>query len=163
MNRAYLLLGSNIDKERNLVRGIQLLAQNQHVLAVSSVYETEPVVKPDQEQFLNAAMIIETSLSPVALKETVLRPIERKLVRKRTNDRYAPRTIDIDVVLFNSEVIHVDSLVIPDPDLLIHPHIAIPLAEIAPDYVHPKTGEKLAEIAGRFIPSVGIVKRYEPF
>ena len=159
MYRAYVLLGSNIDKERNLPAALRLLRQRCRVVAVSSVYETLPVGRTDQPTFFNAAALIETPLSPAALKWQVLRPIETQLGRVRTEDPNAPRTIDLDIVLFDDAVFELDGSPIPDPAILQHPHVALPLAEIAPDYVHPVTGETLAEIASRFAGVAGISRR----
>ncbi|MCB0239995.1 MAG: 2-amino-4-hydroxy-6-hydroxymethyldihydropteridine diphosphokinase, partial [Anaerolineae bacterium] len=86
MNRAYLSLGSSLDKERNLRAGVGLLAEHGRVLAVSSAYETAPIGNPDDPTFLNAALILETPLEPQALKETVLRAVEDRLGRQRTSD-----------------------------------------------------------------------------
>lgn len=149
MNIAYLSLGSSLDKERNLPAGVKLLAQHGRVRAVSAAYETDPVGNPDDPTFLNAALILETPLDPLALKETVLRAVENQLARRRTADRNAPRTFDADISLFNDQILDLGRRRIPDPEILLYAHIAVPLAEIAPDYHHPDTGEALAEIASR--------------
>lgn len=159
MHRAYVLLGSNIDKERNLPAAVRLLCERCRVVAVSAVYETQPVGRTNQPTFFNAAVLIETPLSPAELKWQVLRPIEAQLGRVRTEDPNAPRTIDLDIVLFDDAAFELDGSPIPDPALLKHPHVALPLAEIAPDYVHPITGETLAEIASRFTGAAGIWRR----
>lgn len=149
MNTAYLSLGSSLDKERNLPAGVRLLAQHGRVLAVSAAYETDPVGNPDDPTFLNAAVIMKTSLDPQALKETVLRVVEDQLGRQRTADPNAPRTFDADISLFNDQILDVGRRRIPDPEILLYAHITVPLAEIAPHYRHPETGETLAEIARR--------------
>ena len=161
MHRAYLLLGSNIDKQRNMKSAIRLLTEHCHVIAVSSIYETTPVGRTDQPNFFNVAVIIDTKLPASALKWQVLRRIERRLGRIRTADRNAPRTIDLDIVLYDDEVFELDGSPIPDPAILAFPHVALPLAEIAPDYVHPITGKTLAEIAEPFTGEAGIVRRAE--
>ena len=159
MHRAYILLGSNIDKERNLPAAVRLLCERSRVLAVSSVYETLPVGRTDQPTFFNVAVLIETPLSPAELKWQVLRPIEAQLGRVRTEDPNAPRTIDLDIVLFDDAVFELEGSPIPDPAIREHPHVALPLAEIAPDYVHPVTGETLAEIASRLAAAAGVWRR----
>jgi len=161
VHRAYILLGSNIDKEWNLPAAVRLLRERCRVVAVSSVYETLPVGRTDQPTFLNAAVLIETPLSPAALKWQVLRPIETQLGRVRTDDPNAPRTIDLDLVLFDDAVFELDGSPIPDPAILKHPHVTLPLAEIAPDYVHPVTGQTLAEIASRLADAPGISRRQD--
>lgn len=159
MNRAYLSLGSSLDKERNLPAGVRLLAQHGRVLAVSAAYETDPVGNPDDPTFLNAALILETPLAPLALKESVLRSVEEQLGRRRTADPNAPRTFDADISLFNDQIIDLGRRRIPDPEILLHAHIAVPLAEIAPDYRHPVTGETLAEIACRLSTTARLLRR----
>jgi len=150
LNRAYLSLGSNIDKERNLVRAVRLLSDAVHLVAVSSVYETAPVGNPHQESFLNAAVVVETPLSAEALKRDVLMPIEDRLGRRRTADRNAPRTIDIDIALFNEEVL--------DPEIATRSHLAVPLAEVAAAYRLPPIGKTLSEVAAG-LPHASIRRR----
>ncbi|MEA3336169.1 MAG: 2-amino-4-hydroxy-6-hydroxymethyldihydropteridine diphosphokinase [Chloroflexota bacterium] len=151
MNVAYLSLGSNIDKEDNLVDAVDLLAKHGRLLAVSPVYETEAVGNPDDPTFFNAAVMLLTPLSAAQLKETVLRKIEAQLGRRRHDDPNAPRTIDLDISLFNNEVLTLGKRQIPDPEILLYPHVVVPLADVAPDYVHPQTGERLQDIACRVL------------
>jgi dihydroneopterin aldolase/2-amino-4-hydroxy-6-hydroxymethyldihydropteridine diphosphokinase len=147
-NRAFISLGSNIEPERNLPEAVRRLAARCRVLAVSPVYESAPVgAGTEQSSFLNAAVLVETDLSAADLKEKVLRAIEGDMGRVRTEDRYAPRTIDLDISLFNHEVLEVGQRHIPDPEILALPHVARPLADLAPDYRHPETGQSLLEIA----------------
>ena len=157
-NRAFIVLGSNIDAASNLQAAIRLLAEHCVVLAISPVYETLPIGKTDQPNFLNAAVLIETPLAAADLKREVLAKIELQLGRVRTADKNAPRTIDLDIALFNSEVLEVDARHIPDPDILKYAHIAVPLADLAPQYHHPETGQSLVEIAGR-VSMGGIIRR----
>lgn len=96
-HRACLLLGSNIQPEENLRRAVELLRQYFVVEKVSAAWET-PAVGSDGPDFLNAAVVIHTSLDPWQLKERFLRPLEAQLGRVRTADKNAPRTIDIDIV-----------------------------------------------------------------
>jgi 2-amino-4-hydroxy-6-hydroxymethyldihydropteridine diphosphokinase len=148
MNRAYLILGSNIDPVRNLTRAVAILAEAGRVRAVSSVYETAPVGRTDQASFLNAAVLLETRRGAAALKGEVIRRLEERLGRLRDPaDRNAPRTIDVDIVLWNEMVGEILGRPVPDPDILRYAHVAVPLAEIAPDLSHPISGERLAEIA----------------
>ena len=147
MNTAYLSLGSSLDKERNLPAGVRLLARHGRVVAVSAAYETDPVGNPGDPTFLNAALILETPLDSLALKETVLRAVENQLGRQRTADPNAPRTFDADISLFNDQILELGHRHIPDPEILQYAHIAIPLADVAPTYRHPETGKTLAEIA----------------
>lgn len=149
-NLAYLSLGSNIEPDRNLPAAVSQLAQFGQVRAVSSVWETLPVGFSDQPNFLNAVVLLETHLSARALREEAITAIEEALGRVRTENKNAPRTIDIDIMLFNHDIIQLERRRIPDPEVLERSFVAIPLAEITPDYVHPETGQTLKDIAGQF-------------
>lgn len=159
MNIAYLSLGSSLDKERNLPAGVRLLAQHGRILAVSPVYETAPVGNADDPTFFNAAVVLATPLDAETLKASVLRAVEDQLGRQRTADRNAPRTFDADIALFNHQILTVAGRRIPDPDILRHAHIAVPLADVAPDYRHPESGETLADIAARLRAAASLVRR----
>lgn len=149
-NRAYLSLGSNIEPVRNIKAALQLLAQQCTLLAVSTIWETEPLGLQEQANFLNGAVIIETELSAPELKALVLQRIEQVLGRVRGANKYAPRPIDLDIILFNDEVFEFEGYTIPSPEVLERSFVVIPLAEIAPDYIHPITGQTLQEIATGF-------------
>ena len=157
-HRAFIALGSNIDSEHNMREAVRLLAERTRLIAVSPVYETAPVAKIDQPNFLNAAALVETDLSAAQLKAAVLQKIERTLGRVRTADKNAPRTIDLDITLFDDEVFELENRHIPDPDLLHYPHIAIPMADLAQEFSHPETGQTLLEIATQ-LPDSGLVQR----
>jgi 2-amino-4-hydroxy-6-hydroxymethyldihydropteridine diphosphokinase len=168
-HRVFVAIGSNIDPEYNVREAVRRLASRCRLLAVSPVYETAPVggdwrrsadrAHPaDQPNFMNAAALIETDLAAAELKAQVLQVIEQELGRVRTADKNAPRTIDLDITLFDDQVLDVGRRHIPDPDLLKYPHIAVPLADLAPQYRHPETGQTLQEIAER-LPAGGLVRR----
>jgi 2-amino-4-hydroxy-6-hydroxymethyldihydropteridine diphosphokinase len=158
VNLAYISAGSNIDPERNLPQAVAHVASRCRVLAVSAVYETDPVGKADQPSFLNAAMLVQTDLAAAELKSQVLQAVESELGRIRTQDKNAPRTIDLDVSLFNTDVLQVGQRRIPDPEILLYPHITKPLADLAPHYRHPITGQTLLEIA-QSLPQQGLLVR----
>ncbi len=160
MTRVCIALGSNIQPEVNLPEAVRRLAAHCRVLTVSPVIETAPIGKTDQPNFLNAAVLIESDLSAAAFKTQVLEAIERDLGRVRTADKNAPRTIDLDIALYGDAVLDLGSRHIPDPDILRYPHIAVPLAALAPDLRHPETGQTLAEIA-RSLPDVGLRRRVD--
>jgi 2-amino-4-hydroxy-6-hydroxymethyldihydropteridine diphosphokinase len=165
-NRAYLSLGSNIEPVRNIRAALQLLGQKCKLLAVSTIWETEPLGFKEQAYFLNGAAIIETEFSAPELKARVLQRIEQALGRVRGTNRYAPRPIDLDIILFNDEVLEFEGYNIPSPEVLERWFVAVPLAEIAPDYVHPITGQTLQEIATSFeAEAKQMLKRdeFEPF
>jgi len=150
-----ILLGSNIEKEKNLPRAVQRLQSytTLHIQAVSSTYESAALNAAQEKDntlptFHNAALLAKTSLEPLAIR-TLLRQIERELGRVRTADKFAPRPIDLDLVCYGQAILTAEEAgsEIPDPDILSCAHVAIPLAEIAPDWVHPQTGQLMQEIA----------------
>lgn len=149
MNRAYILIGSNVHKKANYPKALRRLSAIGTVLAISSVYETAPIGSKTTESFYNGAVLLETELGAYPLKRA-LRIIESQLGRVRTNDPYASRTVDLDIVLFNHDTINDEDLHIPDPLILQQPIAALPLAELSPRYVHPTDGRTLAEIARTF-------------
>lgn len=149
MHRAWVLLGSNIDKEVNLPGAVAWLRQRAQVAAVSTVYETAPVGLREQPNFFNAAVLIETELSAAEVVAVLLRPLEVHLGRVRSADKNAPRTIDADLILYDDSILELGQRHIPDPDLLKHPHVAVPIAELTPDALHPEIGASLRVIAQR--------------
>lgn len=161
MHRVVLILGSNIDKERMMPAAVRLLSQAVEMLAVSAVYEATAVGERDRPNFFNAAALIHTNESAVRLKDGLLADIERQLGRKRTDDINEPRTIDLDIVLFDDLVfdyIPADGRArhIPEPDLLRYAHCALPVADLLPSMVHPETGETMRAIAARVAQRVAV-------
>ena len=153
IHHAYLSLGSNIEPENNLPAAVRELGRFGRVLQVSRVWQSIPVGGPGQPDYLNAALLLETALSAIDLKAKAIATVEARLGRMRSTDRNAPRTIDIDIMLFDREQLRLGDRNIPDQEVLERPFVAIPLAEITPGYIHPVTGESLAEIASRFDPN----------
>ena len=158
VNRAYLALGSNIEPERHLREAVKRLAQHGQVRALSTVWETAPVGFADQPNFLNAVVLLATPLTAQALRAEAIPAVEAALGRARTGNKFGPRTIDIDLVLFNGEVLDLGRRHIPDPEIATRPYLAVPLAEIAPDYVHPETGQTLRAMAAS-LSTAGMVRR----
>ncbi len=148
MNNAFVFIGSNVDRERNYIEGLARLAQLGIILRVSSIYETAPVGDRGGGDFYNGAALLGTELIPRALKDS-LRSIETDLGRVRTGDRYAPRTLDLDLVLYNRDRIEEPGLHIPDPLILQRPFMAVILAELTPDYVLPGDGRRLLDLAAQ--------------
>jgi len=137
-----LLLGSNIQPEHFLPLAVSKLRNTLTVLEVSKVWETQ-AVGTDGPSFLNAAIRAHTSLDPQSLKREVLRPLETSLGRIRTDDKYAPRTIDIDLVTWNS---------IPmDDDLWRYAHAAVPVAELLPLTKSSTHNENLVQASDRLL------------
>lgn len=146
--QAVISLGSNIEPERYLPEAVGRLHALGHVLAVSAAYHNPAVGPEGQPDFVNAALLLETDHPPKELQRA-LRQIETRLGRRRSPDKYAPRVIDLDLVLFGSHVVEEGSLRLPDPDLLERAYLAVLAAEVAPGMRHPITGERMAAVAER--------------
>lgn len=137
---AYIGLGSNIKPARNLKLAVARLAERSELLAVSSAWRSPPVGSEGPE-FLNAVASVRTPLSAVEFKERILRSIEQELGRERGSDRFAPRTIDLDLLVFDDEEL--------EPEIWDFAHIAVPLSELAPGHLSRVTGETILEAAAR--------------
>ncbi len=111
---------------------------------ISPVYETLPVGGPDQPVFFNAAVEVETALDPLSLLRMCC-AIETDMGRER-NVRWGPRTIDIDILLYDRQILAGEELTIPHPLMQVRAFVMHPLADIAPDIVHPVIGKTAAEI-----------------
>ena len=148
---AYLSLGSNLgDRAANLRAAVAQLDAAGRLLAVSALYETQPLDVPDQPWFLNCVAAIETDLTPRELLQLALR-VEAMMGRLRLRDKSA-RNIDIDVLLFGDRVVDEPGLKIPHPSMHQRRFVLEPLVEIAPEARHPGLGktarELLAVLAG---------------
>lgn len=152
---AVILVGSNIDKEVCLPEAIRRLRRTSGITVreVSTCYESESVGGPaDAPVFHNAAALISTSLDPEQLR-TALHGIENKLGRVRTDDPNAPRTADLDIIYFGDLVKHFDGWSVPDPGAEKMAYVAVPVAEVAPRWVHPVSGLTTVEIAASIVSS----------
>lgn len=138
MHRAILLVGSNIFPEENIPTSIALVQEFCRVHSVSTIWETVAVGSPGPN-FLNAALLVETELQADALKWEVLRPIEERMGRIRTPDKNAPRTIDIDIITWDDQVV--------DGNLWSRDYIALPVSALAPQLIEPRSGKALEAIA----------------
>lgn len=145
---AYIGLGSNLGRrKKNIAAALNALqaARDIEVDAVSPLYETEPVGGPDdQALFINAAARLHTSLAPHRLLAVCLN-VEETLGRKRVI-RWGPRTIDIDILLFDDQIIDDEELTIPHPDMHRRRFVMEPLCDIAPDLMHPTIGESMQSL-----------------
>ena len=136
--KTYLILGGNVGDSMEYLRcGIELLGSMAgKIISVSSVYESEPWGFEHPQWFLNQAVELETSLTPLMLLEKI-KTIEKQLGRQRTNNGYQARTVDIDILLYDNIIINTPELVIPHPRMCERMFVLLPLAEIAPNLEHP--------------------------
>lgn len=157
MVTAYLSLGSNLgDRKGNLARALSLLSQQVVVDKVSSIYETEPVGYRDQPLFLNIVCRISTRLNPARLLQ-LAKQIEAKLGRTKSFPN-APRTIDIDILFYGNKVLNSEGLTIPHTRLTERAFVLVPLAEIAPDLIHPVSGRRIKELLDDLGKAAGVNK-----
>jgi 2-amino-4-hydroxy-6-hydroxymethyldihydropteridine diphosphokinase len=150
LHQAYLSIGSNIRPEIHLPKAIQLLGDYGEVKAISSVWQSH-AVGSDGPDFLNLCVLFATDVQPYDLKEQIIRPIESRLGRVRYTDKNAPRTIDLDIVLFDDKPLNVD--------FWDYAFVVVPLAELIPDFPHPLSGDKLSHVSEQVQGQVWIVKR----
>ena len=147
--KVYLSLGTNIgNKEENLTRAIELLSLALgKCLAVSTYHETTPWGFDSKNSFLNCAAVFNTETTALQLLD-ITENIERELGRttKSTNGNYSDRIIDIDILLCDGEVIETPRLTVPHPLMHKRTFVLAPLAEIAPDAIHPTSGKSISEL-----------------
>ena len=147
MTVAYIAIGSNLASPLEQVNAaLKALGDipERHILAVSSIYRTPPLGPQDQPDYLNAAVALETSLAPEELLNHTQR-IELQQGRVRKAERWGPRTLDLDIMLFGNEVINTERLTVPHYDMKNRGFMLWPLFEIAPELVFPD-GEMLRQI-----------------
>lgn len=150
IHQAFLLLGSNIDPEIHLREVIELLKAKGSIAGISRAWESR-AVGVEGPNFLNACVLYLTALAPEELIEKVIRPTEVTLGRIRTDDRYAPRPMDLDLLLYDDQPLRAD--------YWEQAFALVPLAELAPGFSHPLTGEPLSQAAERLRAEVWIVPR----
>ena len=147
----YLTLGTNIgNKRRNMITAAALLAERVgDVLALSGFYETEPWGFASENFFLNAAVKLKTSLSPLELLQ-ITQQIEKELGRvEKSNGVYHDRVIDIDILLYEDDVLQIPGLTLPHPLMHEREFVMDPLSEIAPFVVHPVLKERIIDLKER--------------
>lgn len=143
---AYVALGSNLgDKEANLRRALELLIERGvEIVKTSTFISTEPYGVTDQPTFLNGVCEVRTSLEPLALLHTLLE-IEQEMGRVRLR-HWGERNIDLDLLLYEDVVMDTPELKLPHPDMQNRDFVLLPLAEIAPEIVHPTLQKTIHEL-----------------
>lgn len=149
----YLTLGSNLNQERCYPLAVKKIAALGEIAAVSPIYETEPVgLEEGAGKFFNGAVLLVTELAPEELKTRLRDDVEKALGRIHLpGETWLSRPIDVDIALWGNTVGTVLGRAVPDPDILRFVHVALPLADLAPEYIHPVDGRTLAEIAGDLV------------
>ena len=149
MAAVFIGVGSNLDPHANIEHALELLAKCVAIKATSTFYETQSIGSPDHPAFVNGVVRVDTRIKPRKLKFKVLRWLEAAMGRERTSDKYAPRPIDLDILLYGSLFISEPDLVIPDPDIRKRAFVARGLCELSPRLRLPDNGESIASIADR--------------
>lgn len=150
LHQTWLNLGSNIEPEANLPKAIQLLKNYGMIEGKSSVWESR-AEGSDGPNFLNTCILFKTKLGASELKETAIHQIESELGRVRTADKNSPRTIDIDIALFDDKPMNLKSWE--------YAFVIVPLAELIPDFVHPLKKETLSQVSDEVRKHTWMIKR----
>ncbi|NLF82638.1 MAG: 2-amino-4-hydroxy-6-hydroxymethyldihydropteridine diphosphokinase [Candidatus Gastranaerophilales bacterium] len=149
MSTAYICAGSNIGDRVGYLQQANMLLKDTPgitVLDISSIYETEPVGYKDQEWFANAVIKIETDLEPHDLLTECMR-IEKQLGRDRSiEERWGPRTLDLDILFYDDRIIAEEDLRIPHPRMHERAYALVPMLELDPDFVHPILGKTVVDL-----------------
>ncbi len=159
LHKIFLSLGSNVQPEIYLPKAIDLLHEYGRVQAISTVWESH-AVGTDASNFLNACLLFITSIAPENLKEQVIHRIEAKLGRVRNENKNAPRTIDIDIVMADGTPVNLE--------FWNYVFVVVPMADLAPEFLHPTTHEKLIDASDllrsqtRIVQRPGILKPMDP-
>lgn len=148
MERVYIGLGSNLAEPRDQLRGaLKALAAlpSSSLVAVSSLYISDPLGPPDQPRYNNAVAVLDTSLAPLTLLDA-LQAIEQAQGRERKAERWGPRTLDLDILLFGDRLLEEPRLTVPHYHLHARAFVLYPLAEVAPARLQLADGRHLADL-----------------
>lgn len=159
MSRAYLGIGSNTHRERNIASCLNELRRRFGELTVSPIYRSR-AVGFEGEDFYNLVVGLDTDMDPVALNET-LHAIEDAHGRDRTGPRFSDRTLDIDLLLHDDRVLEQSGVHIPRPEILKYAFVLKPLADIAPDVVHPEEKRSIGKLWDEFTGPKGEIQPVE--
>ena len=162
MKTSYIGIGSNMgDPRRNCLDSIAKIDKldDCEVTSVSSLYLTEPIGVTGQEWYINGAVSVSTGLSPFEMIERLFE-IEGRMGRVREK-RWGPRIIDLDILLFGQDIINRDTLKVPHPMMHMRRFVMAPMAEIAPDLIHPILGKSMVELLRAIPGDDQVIKRVE--
>jgi 2-amino-4-hydroxy-6-hydroxymethyldihydropteridine diphosphokinase len=148
VTRVWVSIGSNIDRETNIVSALSALERRFGELKVSSVYRTAPVGF-EGDDFYNLVAGFETDASPVEVTR-ILREIEDAQGRERAGGKFSPRTLDLDLLLYADMVLDKDGVQLPRDEILRYAFVLGPLAEIAPTAIHPVEGRRIGDLWAEF-------------
>jgi 2-amino-4-hydroxy-6-hydroxymethyldihydropteridine diphosphokinase len=146
--RAYVGVGANVEPAANVRRALAMLARRERLVSVSTVYRTAALGRPEQPDYYNCVVALDTETPPLVLQREVLREIEAALGRVRGPDRCAARPIDLDLLAYDDVLLHTEELTLPSPEIGERAFVALPLAELAPSL--PLPAGSAAEVGAGF-------------
>lgn len=150
LEKLFITIGSNIDPQININSAIKQLNDTFGKYKLSKLYKSPAIAGPytskSQNDYINGAILVYSNLPPNYIKYEILRKIETKLGRVRTQDKFASRTIDLDIAFYGSIIIDEPNLRIPDPDIIQHAHLLSPLCDLNPEFIHPEKKISLREL-----------------
>ena len=162
MNKVFIGIGSNLgDRISYCKQAIGGISRFARITEASSLYETDPVGNEDQPEFINCVAEIDTELSPQELLNQ-LNMVEEKLGRVR-DEKWGPRTIDLDIIFYGQDVIEDENLEIPHPRAHLRRFVLEPLCDIAPDFVHPKFNVSVLELLNKIRDDKRVTKIRDSF